>query len=196
MLACYGMIHCTTMSDARHVAWKCKLSSNKLAPPLKYLPLTNEAFEQNVLRGHYQVCVWRYAHQSKPPGLSPFDNGWIYDEVLQQMIPKMVLEGVKMIPDELLGCMGCDCKSMMVIKLRYVVVPKMVCHVHLFVHVRVASSVVMRETHILIMTMKWKMMKMIMKMSNRTVKNIFTILMSICPHIVPHSGVHLCCDIL
>ena len=106
-----GKTNCSSMSDARYATWKRKLFINKLAPSLKSLPPTDEAFEPNVLRGHYQVCCWKYAHKSRPPSLRPLDHGWIYDEALRQIVPRLVLDGVKMVPDELVQCMSCTCKS-------------------------------------------------------------------------------------
>ena len=144
-----GKTNCSSMSDARYATWKRKLFINKLAPSLKSLPPTDEAFEPNVLRGHYQVCCWKYSHKSRPPSLRPLDHGWIYDEMLRKMVPRLVLDGVKMVPDELVQCMSCTCKSVTACKTKKCCVLRMVWHVLLFVLVRVVRYVIMTGTDVL-----------------------------------------------
>ena len=47
----------------------------------KCLPPTTEVFNLNVLRAHYQACIWNHCMSSTPPDLNPCDFGWKKDNV-------------------------------------------------------------------------------------------------------------------
>ena len=40
------------------------------------LPPTNEAFELNVMRAHFQCAIWLQAMEADPPALEPTEYGW------------------------------------------------------------------------------------------------------------------------
>lgn len=111
MLACYGQSKSQSMTEARHKVWKAKLSHNPVAPRLKSLPPTNEAFQENVMRAHLQVAAWRHAKYDRPPAMDHTQYGWMRDELLGQLMPRMVPKGTCLAPDELLRCIKCTCKS-------------------------------------------------------------------------------------
>ena len=102
----------TDMSSKRHNAW-IKKSSGKLssAPKLCSLPPTTEAFEQNVLRAHYQCMIWKTSLQEDPPDKDPTKYGWKKNEQEGTLAPIMIPEGVKAIPQEVLKIFACTCSA-------------------------------------------------------------------------------------
>ena len=81
------------------------------SPKLKSLPPTSEAFEQNVKRAHYQVCVWNAALQKDPPDLPPTEYGWEKDEATKALVPVTVAQGVEPAPADVLRLTRCGCAS-------------------------------------------------------------------------------------
>ena len=104
---CHRMTFCF-----RYTAWG-KKSSGKLksAPKLKSLPPTNEAFELNVMRAHFQCAVWLYSLQPDPPSLDPTEYGWETDELNEMLVPMMLPKGVEPIPRVVLKMVACNCKA-------------------------------------------------------------------------------------
>ncbi|KAI0223763.1 hypothetical protein LSAT2_025126 [Lamellibrachia satsuma] len=65
------------MSNARLNGWAAQTSEGFTSTPkLCSLPLTTEAFEENVKRAHHQVCVRRSLKDTDPPELDPERYGW------------------------------------------------------------------------------------------------------------------------
>jgi len=49
-----------------------------------------EAFEQNVRRAHYQVCICNAALEKDSPDLPPTDFGWEKNETTKSLLPVTV----------------------------------------------------------------------------------------------------------
>ena len=74
--ACYGIKSDEAdLSKARFSLWakrtKKKLSATLKPPKLECLPPTNEVFCLNVLRAHFQACIWNSCLLEKPPEMDP-----------------------------------------------------------------------------------------------------------------------------
>ncbi len=101
------------MTEARHKVWAHKVSQKLAAPPkLETLPLTNEAFRENVARADLQVAIWRHAMEPNPPPLDPCEHGWMKDHPLSNiLIPMTVAVGTHLAPEEILKLIRCSCES-------------------------------------------------------------------------------------
>ena len=110
---CYGCATSESLSSARYEVWLSKTSKWKTtgAPKLKFLPSTSEAFEQNVRRAHYQVCIWNAALEKDPPDLPQTDFGWEKDEATKSLLLVTVVEGVALAPPDVLKLTRCGCAT-------------------------------------------------------------------------------------
>ena len=112
MLKCYGMNQAETMSNARMLLWSSKLSKGKtVTPDLCTLPPTDEAFEENVKRAHFQISIWKSAKNSNPPNLDVEKYGWTKDFANKSLDPVTVAANVHLAPDYVLKLINCNCKS-------------------------------------------------------------------------------------
>ena len=112
VLECYSRSGAETLTEARQNAWKSKMAKALTAPPeLCTLPPTDESFQQNVLRAHLQMAIWRNATNPDPPDLDPVHHGWHRKDGTLELLPTVVAEGVPLVPDELLALVKCGCKS-------------------------------------------------------------------------------------
>ena len=63
------------LSKARFTLWanktKKKLSTALKPPKLESLPPTTEVFHLNVMRAHFQACIWNSCLDEKPPDMDP-----------------------------------------------------------------------------------------------------------------------------
>ena len=80
-------------------------------PKLASLPPTTEVFNLNVLRAHYQACIWNHCMSSTPPDLNPCDFGWKKDNVNECLKVQMYPEGVSPLPIAVLKRFSCNCSS-------------------------------------------------------------------------------------
>ena len=74
--ACYGItLDEPGLSTARFSLWakrtKKKLSTSLKPPTLESLPPTTEVFRLNVLRAHFQACIWNSCLNERPPEMDP-----------------------------------------------------------------------------------------------------------------------------
>ena len=92
--SCYGVNTAKNMSDARFQVWLKKMSKPKIisAPELKSLPSTNFAFQEHVLRAHYQTCIWKSASQEGPPPMDPLKYSWKRDELSKLLVPHVEVQ--------------------------------------------------------------------------------------------------------
>jgi len=72
---------------------------------------TSEAFEQNVRRAYYQLCIWNAALGKDPPDLLPTDFGWEKDDATKSLLPVTVAEGVALAPPDVLKLKRCGCAT-------------------------------------------------------------------------------------
>ena len=79
-----------SISDMALINWTKKTI---VAPKLKCIPPTSEAFEENVKRAHLQVCIWKAALHPKPPDLDPAQFGWSKDEINKVPMPVILTKG-------------------------------------------------------------------------------------------------------
>ena len=109
---CYNVDNGPDMSAKKYKAWT-KKTKGKLttAPRLLLVPPTTEAFEQNVLRAHYQCAVWKSALQHDPPDLDGTDYGSQKNEIVETLQPFMVPENVTVISKRSLknSCLQLSC---------------------------------------------------------------------------------------
>jgi len=76
--ACYGIkINKANLSEARFSLWakqtKKKLCASLKPPKLESLPPTTEVFNLNVMRAHFQACIWNSCLDEKPPEMDPVE---------------------------------------------------------------------------------------------------------------------------
>ena len=71
--SCYGVKNANNLSEVRFSVWR-KRTGKKLTSTTKLesLPPTTEVFLLNVLRAHYQACVWNSCLQPRPPKMDPY----------------------------------------------------------------------------------------------------------------------------
>lgn len=112
MATCYGSKCCQNMSETRHDVWISKMANQKLsvAPKLKSLPPTSEAFMQHVYRAHYQTLVWKSSLVSEPEAPDPLKYGWTKRN--DKLFPVMLPENKSPVPTEILQMIKCACSSM------------------------------------------------------------------------------------
>lgn len=112
MAACYGIkTQCSSMTECRQWHWAQKTGKSTKAPKLCTLPPTTEAFEQNVLRAHYQVAQQYSALTGVKPLLNAVDYGWEADVPNKCLIPRNMKDGVSYAPEHILKLVRCGCKS-------------------------------------------------------------------------------------
>ena len=111
LMACYGSKEDKHMSKARHEIWIKKMSSKNItaAPLLKCLPPTDESFVEHVKRAHLQCLIWLSAEAKDPPSVNPCELGWRLEE--GKLLPRMVGENVKAVPEQLMKLIKCSCSS-------------------------------------------------------------------------------------
>ena len=112
LLHCYGQKKVTTLNDARKKMWKYAISKNKsVAPKLESLPPTDEAFLENLKRGHLQVAVWRTSLNANPPQVDIYLYGWGKEGMTKYLIPLPVSPDVCLVPEEIMKVFRCGCAS-------------------------------------------------------------------------------------
>ena len=124
MAACYGFDKPSSTSDntssttalcsmteCRQQLWAKRTGKSTAAPKLFSLPPTNEAFEENVYRAHFQVAQWYSTLSGTPPPINAVDYGWEADEINKSLIPRNMKEGVPYAPDYVLKLIKCGCSS-------------------------------------------------------------------------------------
>ena len=110
--ACYGVTTgLSSMTEIRQILWSQKTGKSTTAPKLCSLPPTNEAFEQNVRRAHYQVCQWYSALTGDSPPLDPVDYGWEADDINKCLLPRNMKDGIPYAPEYILKLVRCACAS-------------------------------------------------------------------------------------
>ena len=111
VLACYGQPTCESLTVAYHKIWSSKISRSICGlPKLHSLPPTVEAFRENVARAHYQVVIWKHAHEQHLSNLEPLDHGWVREESSNSLVPKTVAD-ISLAPAEILRLIRCSCNS-------------------------------------------------------------------------------------
>ena len=111
--ACYGNPEAVTMTDVRFKVWKVKTANANIvsAPKLMSLPPTNESFRLNVLRAHFQCCIWKHAAEPNPPEIDPTMHGWQRDTVNRALHPTMLPPNTSAAPDCILKLIKCTCEN-------------------------------------------------------------------------------------
>lgn len=111
--ACYGSRITHDMSSVRYDIWTTKMAKKRitLAPALKCLPPTTEAFSKHVHQAHYQTMIWMSALDADPPQLDPIKYGWSHDEASGILLPVTLPIDVSPAPDEILKLIKCGCSS-------------------------------------------------------------------------------------
>lgn len=109
---CYGYPKCLTVSEARVRAWSTKMGRNSSSQPprLCSLPLTNEAFLQNVNRAHLQTIIWKNA-LGTPPAVDAEQYGYYKNSVSEVLMLIGVPDNVALAPIEVLKLIKCSCDS-------------------------------------------------------------------------------------
>ena len=109
---CYGSKRDDSMSQVRFARWGRKrgkkLTSN---PKLESLPNTTEVFMLNVLRAHYQTCIWKSCLGPTPPNLDPCEYRLLKDERNGCLLPRLLPEGVSAATETVLQIIRCKCSS-------------------------------------------------------------------------------------
>ena len=108
--ACYGVKNQCDLSKVKYVIWRRK-AEGKLTPKLSALPPTTEVFHLNILRAHYQACIWNHCMVPDPPKLNPCQCGWEKDESNECLDPMMFPGGVSPAPQAALKRFSCTCIS-------------------------------------------------------------------------------------
>ena len=112
ILACYGQAKFTSLTGPRQQMWANKVDLGMAgAPKLTSLPPTNEAFNENVVRTHLQVAVWRNALQPDPPAIDPTAFGWSLQEGSNTLIPTPLPSDTLQAPNDLQKLLRCACSS-------------------------------------------------------------------------------------
>ena len=112
ILACYGQSKCTSLTGERQKMWANKVYQSVAgAPKLTSLPSTNETFNENVARAHFQLAVWRNALPPDPPAVDPTAFGWSLAEGSKTLIPTTLPSDTPLAPDGLLKLLRCSCSS-------------------------------------------------------------------------------------
>ena len=113
MLSCYGHPECSSLTGARQKIWSQKVSrSIGAAPKLQSMPLTNEAFTENVARAHSLAkAIWKQALELNPPNVDPLTHGWTSHDGSTSLTPTTVPDNVPLAPDDILKMIKCSCDS-------------------------------------------------------------------------------------
>ena len=108
---CYGF-KSTSMTDCRIQSWIQKTSkARKSAPPLKELPPTDEAFQENVKRAVLQSMIWYSTMNSDPPDVDPTLFGWAKDMSNKILVAVTLPDNVSPAPEAILKLMKCGCST-------------------------------------------------------------------------------------
>ena len=112
ILACYWMSNCTSLNEAHVQMWQNKMRQDTLEPPkLCALPPTEEAFQQNALRAHLAVAVWKDCVNAHAQSLTPVEHGWYRPGGKPFLLPVVVPVNTPLAPAELLKVLKCGCCS-------------------------------------------------------------------------------------
>ena len=111
ILACYGEDVILTAKETRYKIWLKKVSKNiTSAPRLQTLPPTYGALNQNILRAHIQIAVWRNSLKPDPPALDLQQHyGWYLDD--GSLSPVMLPPHTTQAPETLLKVIKSSCKG-------------------------------------------------------------------------------------
>ena len=110
--ACYGVKDEFNLSKVRYLVWRRKAEGKISATPkLAALPPTTEVFNLNVLRAHYQACIWNSCLENNPPDLNPCDFGWKKDTLNDCLELVFFPDHVLPIPTLILKRFSCKCLS-------------------------------------------------------------------------------------
>ncbi|KAG0724080.1 hypothetical protein GWK47_041399 [Chionoecetes opilio] len=113
--ACYGekVGPNDSMSDIRYRHWISSMGRKSAASvhQLKTLPLTSEAFVENVKRAHFQACIWRSALTGEAPDMDPLENGWVSDDDCGVLMPVTLPPQMEIAPAAVMKLIQCDCSS-------------------------------------------------------------------------------------
>ena len=102
----------STVNDERKKAWKHSITKNKSnASKLETLPPTDEAFSENLKRGHLKIAVWRCSLSAVPPIVDIYLHGWGKEGQTKYVVPITVSQDVHLVPDEILKIFRCGCAS-------------------------------------------------------------------------------------
>ena len=109
--SCYVKESFDTTTDVRFHFWSTLTGKHKavLAPPLKTLPPTTEAFAEHVKRAHLQCAIWRSAMEPTGPTLDPLQYGWCYDSSTKALVAAKVPTGTEVAPPQVLQMIKCGC---------------------------------------------------------------------------------------
>ncbi len=101
------------MTEAQQKMWASIVGhSVARAPKHTSLSPTNEAFQENISRAHFQiVAVWRNALAPDPPALDTTANGWSWENGSNPFSLKTVPDDIPLAPVELLKLIKCSCVS-------------------------------------------------------------------------------------
>ena len=103
----------SSIIPTRTKVWYRKVSTNThYNRSLKQIPQTDNSFQANVRRAHYQAEIWRSCQAQDPPQESPEDFGWYKDDINGIMPPKFYDTSHVLAPEELLKLIRCQCKAM------------------------------------------------------------------------------------
>ena len=80
------------------MAFKNWTKRTTVAPKLKCLSPTSEAYEENVKRAHLQVFIWKAALHPKSPDLDPTQFWWSKDELNKVLMPVILPKGIEAAP--------------------------------------------------------------------------------------------------
>ena len=110
--ACYGVKKRSDLLKVRYTVWRGKAEGKLTSTPkLSALPTTTEVFQLNVLRAHYQACIWNHCMVPDPPELNPCHYGWEKDETNECLNPIMFPKGVCPVPEAVFKRFSCTCTS-------------------------------------------------------------------------------------
>ena len=73
------------------------------------LPLTREAFRQNILLSHYTALQWKSSHVSSPDLPDPKDFGWCWDEETYSY--EGIMTTLPPAPESVIDLSLCRCKT-------------------------------------------------------------------------------------
>ena len=94
------------------MSWAAKVVKGSTSTPhLNNLPLTTEAFIENVKRAHIQAYVWKHALHSAPPLIDLLNHGFIRDTGTQSLLPRAFPEDVPRSPENILKLIRCLCET-------------------------------------------------------------------------------------
>ncbi|KAG0726917.1 hypothetical protein GWK47_004152 [Chionoecetes opilio] len=101
------------MSDIRYRHWISSMGIKSAASvhQLKTLPLTSEAFVENVKRAHFQACIWRSALTGEAPDMDPLENGWVSDDDFSVLMPVTLPPQTEIAPAAVMKLIQCGCSS-------------------------------------------------------------------------------------